>query len=332
MGRHLWPLSTTSVAAMRAILFALFLGAAASFVEQNEWAAYKQKHGKVYSNIMEEFYRMKVYSDNKVFVEKHNAEHAEGKHTYTVALNKFADLTTEEWSATYKGLVRRRSMPHEVHQIVEEAPETMDWRDQGVVSAIKDQGQCGSCWAFSATGSLESAWVLAGNSMVTLSEQQLVDCSTFYGNHGCDGGNIDLAFDYIKANDGIESESSYPYTARDGTCRDYASATASIKSYVDVSAFSEKSLQNAVGTKGPVSIGIDASHQSFQLYSDGIYNEPSCSEFRLDHGVLAVGYGDGYWLVKNSWGTGWGMSGYIKMTRDGSNQCGVATEASYPRV
>jgi len=318
---------------MRTLLLALLVGAATSFVERSEWESYKQEHAKSYANPIEEFYRMKVYADNKAYVEKHMKEHAEGKHSFTVALNKFADLTTEEWTATYKGYVAGQSVPHETHVPTgKAAPDSKDWRVYGVVTAVKDQGQCGSCWAFSATGALEGAWARSGHSLTSLSEQQLVDCSRAYGNQGCNGGLMDHAFDYIKAAGGIESEGDYEYTAEDGKCKDYGGYVASLSSYVDIPLEDEDALLDAAGSVGPVSVSIDASHRSFQLYSGGIYDEPECYSFTLDHGVLVVGYGDGYWLVKNSWGGSWGEAGYIKMTRNGSNQCGIATQASYPRV
>ena len=137
---------------------------------------------------------------------------------------------------------------------------------------------------------------------------------------------------YIYDNRGIESESYYPYTARDGTCRASGYNVASLNGWVDIPSGDESSMMDAVGSWGPVAVAIDASKSSFQFYSSGVYYEPSCSTRYLDHGVLAVGYGDGYWLVKNSWGTSWGQAGYIYMTRNGSNQCGIATSASYPIV
>jgi len=319
---------------MKFLLIVALVGAASAFVERTEWEAFKATHVKSYANPIEEFYRMKVYADNKAYVAQHMEEFAAGKHTFTVALNKFADLTTEEWTATYKGYVAQSSLPHGTHELTGKAvAASKDWRDAGVVTPIKDQGQCGSCWAFSTTGSMEAAWMMAGHSLTSLSEQQLVDCSGRYGNQGCNGGLMDSAFRYIIAKGGLEAESSYGYTARDGSCKADASLfVASVSSYHDIPSGSETSLLDAVSNVGPVSVAIDASHNSFQLYSGGIYSESRCSSSRLDHGVLAIGYGDGYWLVKNSWGTGWGMDGYIQMTRDGSNQCGISTQAVYPTV
>jgi len=253
-----------------------------------------------------------------------------------MGLNEFADLTFDEFRSKYFGY-RHVEMGHlrgqNEHQIVSAAPTSIDWRNSGAVTGVKDQGMCGSCWAFSTTGSVEGAWVIAGHPLVSLSEQQLVDCATAEGNMGCNGGLMDYAFQYIIDNKGICSEASYPYTGVDGTCKKTCTNVVTISGFTDVASGNEASLLNAVGTVGPVSIAIEADQSGFQFYSGGVFSG-TCGT-NLDHGVLAVGYGttgtQDYWIVKNSWGASWGESGYIRMIRN-KNQCGLTLAASYPRI
>ncbi|NWU88087.1 CATS protein, partial [Onychorhynchus coronatus] len=198
------------------------------------------------------------------------------------------------------------------------------------------QGACGSCWAFSAVGALEAQVKLKTGNLVSLSAQNLVDCSGMYGNKGCAGGFMTEAFQYIIDNHGIESEESYPYTAQNGTCRYNASASAaSCSRYVELPPGDEAALRDAVATVGPVAVAIDATRPSFFLYRAGVYDDPQCTQ-EVNHGVLVVGYGSldnkEFWLVKNSWGVWFGDSGYIRMARNASNRCGIASYASYPVV
>jgi len=293
---------------------------------------WKGTHSKLYQNDAEHKYRLNIFHQNALFVANHDAA-ARG---FTVALNEFADLTSSEFNAIYNGMNLTKTAPRARFGAVRaDLPDTVDWRTKGAVTPVKNQGQCGSCWSFSTTGSVEGAHKLATGNLVSVSEQNLVDCSTAQGNMGCQGGLMDQAFQYIISNKGIDTEASYPYTATGpNACRfNRANVGSTISSYKDVQSGSESALQAAVADR-PVSVAIDASHMSFQLYSGGVYNEPACSASQLDHGVLAIGYGtsngQAYWLVKNSWGASWGMQGYIMMSRNRANQCGIATAASYP--
>jgi len=248
-------------------------------------------------------------------------------------------LTSEEFGQTYTGLrIPENHVRKGQVQVVDTTvalPASVDWVTKGAVTAIKNQGQCGSCWSFSTTGSTEGCHFLTTGSLVALSEQNLIDCSVSYGNEGCNGGLMDDAFQYIIANKGIDTEASYPYTTSGpNTCQYSASNCASsMTTYTDVTSGSESALEAAVAGR-PVSVAIDASQSSFQFYTTGVYYEPACSSTQLDHGVLAAGYGtdagQAYWLVKNSWGTSWGNNGYIWMARNRQNNCGIATAASYP--
>jgi len=268
-----------------------------------------------------------TFKSNMDFVASWNADATR----HRVGINKFADLTSAEFSSMYLG-TRATVTPGEYEPSSTDTP--VDWRTKGAVTPVKDQGQCGSCWAFSAVGSTEGAHFLAKGALVSLSEQNLVDCSNAEGNQGCNGGLMTQAFDYIKKNNGIDTEASYPYKAQDGTCHFKAANIGStLTSYVNVKSGSEADLAVKIQA-GPTSVAIDASHSSFQLYTSGIYYEPQCSSSALDHGVLAVGYGGSgsaeYYIVKNSWGTSWGMQGYIEMSRNRNNNCGIATMASLP--
>jgi len=307
----------------------------------SEWQAYKSYHTKKYSS-SEESLRRLIWEENLKRVALHNLEAAMGKHTYTLAMNEFADLSGEEFAKIILGscVIPKRNSTGAATFLKSpfiQVPTSVDWRDKNLVTPIKDQKQCGSCWAFSTTGSLEGQHSKKTGKLVSLSEQQLVDCSGKFGNFGCMGGLMDNAFRYIKANGGIDTEASYPYEARDGHCRfKPADIGATVAGYTDVPEGDEAALTQAIAAVGPISVAIDASHFSFQLYHTGVYYEKRCSSTRLDHGVLAVGYGtedgqDFYW-VKNSWGVSWGQKGYIKMARNRQNNCGIATQASYPLV
>jgi len=262
----------------------------------------------------------------------------------TLAVNQFADMTDAE----YRRMVPKFKKPanytvYEIHpkpQNIASLPSALDWRAKGAVTDVKDQASCGSCWSFGAIGSLEGVSYLATKKLVRMSEQQLVDCSRgqkYADNQGCDGGFSDGGFQWIIDNQGVSTEAEYKYLGQNGYC-DPSKKSSGIKlsKFVDVSSGSEAALQDAISHVGPVAVAIDASQPTFRFYASGVYDEPNCKNdvSDLDHSVLAVGYGtengSDYWIVKNSWSTHWGDAGYIKMSRNKGNQCGIASQASYP--
>jgi len=307
---------------------------------EEHWNQFKRQFHKRYPENGENKARRAIFESNFKRIFEHNMGADNGLHSYRLAVNQFADLTTEEFARQMNGFKSSgQRVQRNIHrdEDVSALPATVDWRTKGVVAGVKDQGQCGSCWAFSAVASIEGQHALSTKNLVSLSEQNLVDCSTAEGNMGCNGGLMDQAFEYVMKNKGIDTESSYPYEASDDNCvYKSKSSGATVTNFTDIMTGSESGLQTAVANVGPISVAIDASQFSFQFYSSGVYDEPNCGNKMadLDHGVTAVGYGtdngQDYWLVKNSWGTIWGMTGYIQMSRNKDNQCGISTAASYP--
>jgi cathepsin L len=296
---------------------------------------FKSTHARSYSSTLEEQERFAVFRANVDKIRHHNSE----AHSWRMDLNEYADLSPAEFKERMTCLHADRPRPHlssPARLNLSNVPDAVDWVAAGAVTPVKNQLSCGSCWAFSTTGSVEGAWFKAKNQLVSLSEQQLVDCSSAEGNAGCNGGLMDKAFKFIEAN-GICTETSYPYKAADGTCQKCTSAV-KITSFADVLPNNEDALQAAVAGQ-PVSIALCASGQDFQFYSSGVYSNTNCCT-NLDHGVLVVGYGAlggvDYWKVKNSWGESWGDQGYILLKRGtGSGNpgiCGLAMEPSYPVV
>jgi len=306
------------------------------------WIQFKKDHGKSYASIEEETARFFIFISNLREIDAHNQQFQAGQKSFSMAMNQFGDMTNEEFRATMNGFKMSKNAPksENFQPSNVQIPETVDWRDKGYVTEVKDQKQCGSCWAFSATGGLEGQHFKQTGKLISLSEQNLVDCSWGEGNEGCGGGWMDSAFTYIKKQAGVDTEVTYPYEAKNGKCRwTQSNVGANDTGFVDIKTGSESDLENAIATIGPISVAIDASRLSFQFYQSGVYDESRCKNGLddLDHGVLAVGYGatdkgEKYYIVKNSWGLTYGDNGYILMSREKNNQCGIATAASYPTV
>ena len=298
---------------------------------------FQEKFAKKYENVQELESRFAVFRENLHNIITHNADRSQN---FTMGVNQFTDLTPEEFKAQ---MIRGLKAPvgsfgcGTYSNSASGAPASIDWRTKGAVTTVKDQGQCGSCWTFSSTGAMEGAWAIAKGQLIDLAEQELVDCAGLkYGSMGCNGGQMEGAFKFIIEN-GQCAASSYPYTAKDGSCHS-CTAVAHASSCYDVKPNDQLSLKAAVA-KQPVSVAIEADTKYFQSYSSGVLTSSSCGT-SLDHGVLAVGYGEEngqkYWLVKNSWSTSWGENGYVKIGRSESTNdagiCGIAMDPSFPTV
>lgn len=298
---------------------------------------FKNKYNKIYNSVNEQQYRLNIFIDNYKYINEHNNKNL----SYTLGINHLTDLKPDELTLGYNvDFGHNKCSNFNKNYEYQSLPTSIDWRDRNAVTSVKNQGQCGSCWSFSATGAMEGSWAISEGELISLSEQQLVDCSSgfgSYGNHGCNGGLMDYAFDYAIDN-GMCIESEYKYTAKQETCNNNCKKYATFSSCQDVKENNQQDLTAAVAQQ-PVSVAIEADTREFQLYESGVITGNDCGT-NLDHGVLIVGYGNengqDYWLVKNSWGTEWGDSGYVKIARSSSINdigiCGIASTPSFPIV
>lgn len=306
-----------------------------------EFSKFQERFSKKYETFEELATRFEIFSSNLRTIIKHNMDHTQN---FTMGVNQFTDLTAEEFKATYVNGRRNANLQSFGCKSFSSSgtglPSSVDWRTKGVVNAVRDQGQCGSCWAFATTANAESVWAISSGNLLDLSEEFLVDCAsgTGYFNMGCNGGNPDSAFKYM-INNGQCSETSYPYkagtTKTAGSCQKCTSAGVSFSSCSDVTPKDQVALAAAV-SKQPVVIAIEADTRYFQSYSSGILDSTSCGT-SLDHAVEIVGYGSengvDYWIVRNSWSNTWGENGYVRIKKTSSTNdigiCGIAAEPSF---
>jgi len=337
--------------------FLLFVGAFAhpETMTFSEWHGIFGHNANPYSKLKTMISRELAFNDTLENIKAHNSKNL----SWRMGVNRFSDLTGDEFSELMRFATCRKHMNttqrfREKRQRGKQLKQmrnpknaaTVDWRSTNnplgkvAVTGVKNQGGCGSCWSFSATGAVEGAWVISERSLISLSEQELVSCDK--QDSACNGGLIDYAFEYVKEN-GLAAEALYPYVSGSGdvpSCdaSKVAQKAATITKFVDVETRSEDALENALNI-GPVAIAIEADQSSFQSYTSGVLTA-TCGD-SVNHGVLAVGYGHDtasnldYWIVKNSWGTSWGLSGYVYLERhisSASGQCGILKQPSYPVV
>jgi cathepsin F len=305
----------------------------------NQFSQFISKYNKVYKNADEHEQRFSIFRNNLLLVEQYNR--IEKKTIYGVT--KFMDLSPEEFRASHlmpKGRIPKPNKGKNVAELghLSDLPKSFDWRDKGAVTPVYDQAACGSCWAFSATEAIESQWFLAGHPLVSLSPQQIVDCDKGRGDEGCNGGDTPTAYQYVMAAGGMDTMKVYPYTGEDDTCNFQSSGVAAkISSWTYITSNkNETEMMEKLVLKGPLSICVDAT--TWQFYVGGAITS-LCGD-DLDHCVLVTGFEDyvdllGYtipvWLIRNSWGSDWGESGYLYVER-GQNLCGVADEVTIPII
>jgi len=317
---------------MKSVVIACIAASACALSEiESAFLGYITEFGKSYNSVAEYEMRLRNFALKHAFIEEHNAN--PGEHTYKAGHNKMSDLTQEEVDAM---LTYRSSGEHIADEVEEQSPIVggVDWRNSGCLNSIKDQGQCGSCWSFSGTCATEFAWCNSKGTLYSLSEQQNVDCNT--GCYGCNGGWSYKAINYFKTHY-AETEKAYPYTAKDGSCKYNSSNATSVKTtgYTNVTADSPSAMKTALNNH-VLSVAIQANKYCFQTYSSGIFNNSSCGT-SLDHATNVVGWGTSgntdYWIMRNSWGTSWGMKGYMELEIiSGKGYCGIQMEPLYANV
>jgi len=300
---------------------------------QSSFVDFVKTYNKQYT--VEEFFnRFEIFKTNMAIAEEHNAKQT----SWTLGVTQFADLTGEEFSKQYLGKVLQNTvtLPKRTKIIAPqgEVDPSFDWRTKGAIAPVRNQGQCGSCWAMTVVSAIESACYILTHNLTMQSTQALLDCSGAAGNQGCNGGFIDQSFTWIQSNP-LPAEACYPYTAQSGSCSKKCPPIkwCKVTGVKDIPKGDEAAMMTAVNQQ-PLALAIEADQSAFQLYTSGVIDSKTCGN-QLDHTILLIGYGTDagkkYWTLQNTWGSSWGEKGFVRLVRD-KNECGVADMVSYPTV
>ncbi|KAJ5076046.1 cysteine protease rdl2-related [Anaeramoeba ignava] len=305
------------------VIFAILVLVASCANDRMLFNHFKNKFNKKYS-VEEEAMRFKIFQANLKTIREHNA----GDSTFKMGINQFTDLTLKEYAQKYLSPVKIQGSGRKTNEKVTVGG-SFNWVDHGAVTPVKDQGQCGSCWTFSTTGMIEGCTVADGGKLISLSEQEIVDCDD--GGYGCNGGWPYQAMAWVTSNGGLCSEQAYPYKAYDQNCqKSSCQSVSTLNAHAQYS--SETEMMNKIQTYGPISIAVDAENSAFMYYTSGVVTASECPDDGLDHAILITGYNTDanppYWIVKNSWAASWGQQGYIWLEY-GKNTCGLADQAWY---
>ncbi|XP_034477523.1 cathepsin L1 [Drosophila innubila] len=310
-----------------------------SFKYSEEFENFKIFNNKSYRRVYDEIRSYKAYEVNQEIVDKHNKDYENGKSSFRLSTNTMADMTTNSYLKGYLRLLKNQpnstldNMSDVVGStLMNNVPDSFDWRKKGFITTSHNQETCGSCYAFSIAQSIEGQIFKRTGKILDLSEQQIVDCSIPYGNRGCTGGSLRNTLKYLQATGGLMRALDYRYASKKGNCQFVKElAVVNVTSWAILPPNDENAIQAAVAHIGPIAVSINATPKTFQLYSDGVYDDISCSSASVNHAMLVIGFDKDYWILKNWWGERWGEAGLMRL-RKGINLCGIANYAAYAIV
>ncbi|KAM7341336.1 cathepsin L4 [Cochliomyia hominivorax] len=310
-----------------------------NIIEYENFEEFKKSINKSYLHTYDEVRSREAFEENQAAVREHNTLYKAGKSSFRLRTNVMADMSNESYLKSFLRLVNSKRFQNVDHYseivgspLMQATPESVDWRKKGFITLPDNQKTCGSCYAFSIAESIEGQVFKRTGRILNLSPQQIVDCSVSHGNQGCTGGSLRNTLRYLQDTGGLMRSKDYKYVSKKGSCQFVPElAVVNVTSWAILPAKDEKAIEAAVAHIGPIAVSINARPKTFQLYSDGIYDDDSCSSTSVNHAMMVIGYTKNYWILKNWWGELWGENGYMKLAK-GRNLCGIANYAAYAVV